>query len=83
MAVGRVRGVHRGQVSLFTKRHPTSPTRLRGHLPQDGMPTKTQGKQIGVAEYNRNDGFSPGSMIVVRAHCSATRLLSTRPARCG
>ena len=30
------------------------------------MPTNTEGSQIKVKEYNRNDGFSPGSDIVVR-----------------
>ena len=30
------------------------------------MPTNTNGVQVSVAPYNRNDGFSPGSSIVVR-----------------
>jgi hypothetical protein len=51
---------------LFTKHDASSPTGRRVHLPQAAMPTNTEGQQIDVAEYNRNDGFSPGSAIVVR-----------------
>ena len=51
---------------LFTKHDASSPTGRRVHLPQAAMPTNTEGKQIDVAEYNRNDGFSPGSSVVVR-----------------
>jgi hypothetical protein len=51
---------------LFTKRDPSTPTGRRVHLPQGAMPTNTQGSQVKVAEYDRNDGFSPGSAIVVR-----------------
>ena len=35
-------------------------------MPIHAMPTNTAGAQMKVAEYNRNDGFSPGSMIVAR-----------------
>jgi hypothetical protein len=51
---------------LFTKPDPTSATGVRVDLPQAAMPTNTNGVQIGVTPYNRSDGFSPGSSIVVR-----------------
>ena len=43
-----------------------SPTGLRLHLPARAMPANKDGKRITVAEYNRQDGFSPGQSIVVR-----------------
>ncbi len=43
-----------------------SPTGLRLHLPAKAMPANKDGKRITVAEYNRQDGFSPGQSIVVR-----------------
>jgi hypothetical protein len=49
-----------------TKADPTSATGVRVQLPPKAMPTNTVGQQIKVAEYNRNDGFSPGSTIIVR-----------------
>ena len=51
---------------LFTKPDSTSATGRRVDLPQAAMPTNTNGVQINVAPYNRNDGFSPGSSIVAR-----------------
>src|SRR5512147_1268681 len=51
---------------LFTKPDPTSATGVRVDLPQAAMPTNTNDVQVGVAPYDRNDGFSPGSSIVVR-----------------
>src|SRR4029450_8725392 len=51
---------------LFTKPDSTSATGLRGDLPQAAMPASTNGVQINVAPYNRNDGFSPGSSIIAR-----------------
>jgi hypothetical protein len=35
------------------------------HLPAGAMPTNTKGQQISTAEYDRNDGFSPGSSLIV------------------
>jgi hypothetical protein len=52
--------------NLFTVKDPSSATGLRVKLPQSAMPTNTQNSQIGVAPYNRNDGFSPGSDIIVK-----------------
>jgi hypothetical protein len=51
---------------LFTKPDSTSATGLRVDLPQAAMPANTNGVQINVAPYNRNDGFSPGSSIIAR-----------------
>ena len=51
---------------LLTKPDSTSATGKRVDLPQAAMPTNTNGVQVSVAPYNRNDGFSPGSSIVVR-----------------
>ena len=51
---------------LFTRPDSTSATGLRVDLPQAAMPTNTNGAQIGVAPYDRNDGFSPGSSIIAR-----------------
>jgi hypothetical protein len=51
---------------LFTKPDSTSATGRRVDLPQAAMPTNTNGVQINVAPYNRNDGFSPGSSIIAR-----------------
>jgi hypothetical protein len=41
-----------------------TPTGLRVQLPADGMPTNVAGVAIDPTEWNRNDGFSPGSMIL-------------------
>jgi hypothetical protein len=51
---------------LFTKPDRSSATGLRVDLPQSAMPENTNGVAISVAPYDRNDGFSPGSDIVVR-----------------
>ncbi|HEY2159954.1 MAG TPA: hypothetical protein VGH24_01485 [Solirubrobacteraceae bacterium] len=51
--------------NLFTKHDSSSPTGLRVHLPAAAMPTNSKGQQIGTAEYDRNDGFSPGSAMIV------------------
>ena len=49
----------------LTRRDRASHTGLRVNLPQAAMPANTKGVRIGVAPYDRNDGFSPGSAIVV------------------
>jgi hypothetical protein len=51
---------------LFTKADPTTDTGRRLDLPLTGMPTNIAGKPIDPTEMNRNDGFSPGSLIVTR-----------------
>jgi hypothetical protein len=49
----------------FTVRDRSTATGLRLNLPARAMPTNTKGQRISVAEYNRNDGFSPGSAMIV------------------
>ncbi|MGH3371922.1 MAG: hypothetical protein ACRDPR_18180, partial [Nocardioidaceae bacterium] len=39
-------------------------TGLRVELPAEAMPTNAAGRGIDATEWNRNDGFSPGSMIL-------------------
>jgi len=51
--------------NLFTKKANT-PTGRRVSLPADAMPVGEVGGPIKPAEWNRNDGFSPGSMITVK-----------------
>jgi hypothetical protein len=51
--------------NLFTKRDKSSVTGLRVHLPAGAMPVNTKGSHVSVAPYDRNDGFSPGSAIIV------------------
>ncbi len=51
--------------NLFTKRDGSAPTGLRVHLPAKAMPVNTKGQRISVAQYDRNDGFSPGSAVIV------------------
>lgn len=41
-----------------------TPTGLRVQLPVEGMPTNAGGTPIDPTEWNRNDGFSPGSMVL-------------------
>ena len=51
--------------NLFTRRDRSTPTGRRVNLPAAAMPVNQSGQQIGVAEYDRNDGFSPGSAVIV------------------
>ena len=51
--------------NLFTKRDHSTPTGLRVHLPASAMPVNTKGSGRRSRQYDRNDGFSPGSAIVV------------------
>ena len=51
---------------LFTKPDPTTDTGKRLDLGLDQMPRNAAGKPIDPTELNRNDGFSPGSLIVTR-----------------
>ena len=46
----------------FTRPDADTETGLRVDLPADGTPTNSAGTPIGVAEWNRNDGFSPAAM---------------------
>src|SRR5579875_2222095 len=49
----------------LTKVNRASATGLQLNLPQAAMPINTLGKQISAAPYNQNDGFSPGSAILL------------------
>jgi hypothetical protein len=41
-----------------------TPTGLRVELPPEGMPANAGGTRIDPTAWNRNDGFSPGSMVL-------------------
>jgi hypothetical protein len=66
---------------LYTKKANT-PTGRRLDLPAAAMPVNTEGAPIDPAEWNRNDGFSPGSMITVHVPGLDTpqALANTNPA---
>ncbi|HXO09006.1 MAG TPA: hypothetical protein VN880_13290, partial [Solirubrobacteraceae bacterium] len=49
----------------FTRADKHSVTGRRVNLPAKAMPANTAGQRITVGPYNRNDGFSPGSAIVL------------------
>jgi hypothetical protein len=49
----------------LTRPDRTSHTGLRVNLPRTAMPVDTKGVRVGVGPYDQNDGFSPGSAIVV------------------
>ncbi|MFD0787388.1 hypothetical protein ACFQZ8_26090, partial [Micromonospora azadirachtae] len=49
----------------FTVPDPASPTGRRVQFPADAMPANLQGVPIDPTEWNRQDGFSPGSPILV------------------
>ena len=51
--------------NLFTRPDRSSPTGLRVRLPAAAMPVNAKGQRIGAGEYDRNDGFSPGSAMIV------------------
>ena len=51
--------------NLLTKVDHSTPTGLRVHLPAAAMPVNKTGSRIKVGEYDRADGFSPGSAIIV------------------
>ncbi len=51
--------------NLFTRRDRSTPTGIRVNLPARAMPVNAGGERISPAEYDRNDGFSPGSAMVL------------------
>jgi hypothetical protein len=51
---------------FFTVRDPATATGRRLHLSADSMPHNRLGRPIDPGPYNRVDGFSPGTMIVVK-----------------
>jgi hypothetical protein len=68
--------------NLFTVPDKTSATGVRVHLPQNAMPVNKNGVQISVAPYDRNDGFSPGSAIIIHVNGldNAAAFAKTNPA---
>src|SRR5947209_8351439 len=50
----------------YTRPDPTTATGLRLNLQLADMPTNVAGKPVDPTEFNRNDGFSPGSLIIAR-----------------
>lgn len=50
----------------FTKRDRTTDTGRRLNLPRAAMPANKGGVRIDPTDMNRADGFSPGSMIIVK-----------------
>ena len=51
---------------FFTVADDKSPTGRRLNLPITGMPRNIAGKPIDPTDWNRSDGFSPGSLIVTK-----------------
>jgi hypothetical protein len=49
----------------FTRADATSDTGRRVHFARDAMPANNNGVHIDPAEWNRNDGFSPGSAATI------------------
>src|SRR5690349_9107844 len=49
--------------NLFTKPAPDTDTGIKVDLALGSMPTNAAGKPIQARSWNRNDGFSPGSLI--------------------
>jgi hypothetical protein len=49
----------------FTRADDTSDTKRRVNLTRESMPANQSGIHIDPTEWNRQDGFSPGSMIIV------------------
>jgi hypothetical protein len=50
----------------FTAGDPTTDTRRRLNLKSPSMPKNRAGKGITPGPYNRNDGFSPGALVVTK-----------------
>src|SRR5262249_2561594 len=51
--------------TLFTRTDRSTPTGLRVQLPVAAMPVNRARERISVAEYDRGDGFSPASSVIV------------------
>jgi hypothetical protein len=50
--------------NYFTVADASTPTGLRLHYPVESMPTNADGKHVDPTDWNRSDGFSPGSMLM-------------------
>src|SRR4051794_11977601 len=62
----------------FTKADPASPTGRRLDFELLGMPRNRAEKPIDPADWNRSDGFSPGSLIVTKIPQIQTQAALTR-----
>ncbi|HUO74332.1 MAG TPA: hypothetical protein VMU39_26405 [Solirubrobacteraceae bacterium] len=51
--------------NLFTRPDSSTPTGVRVNLPAPAMPVTAKGVRIDPREWNRSDGFSPGSALLV------------------
>ena len=51
--------------NLYTKRDRSTPTGVRVNLPGAVMPVNAKRERMSPSQYNRNDGFSPGSAIIL------------------
>ena len=51
--------------NAFTVKDSATSTGLRVNLPANAMPVNNKGIAVSPAEYDRNDGFSPGSAMIV------------------
>ncbi|MGH3442356.1 MAG: hypothetical protein ACRDUY_10015 [Nitriliruptorales bacterium] len=49
---------------VWTREDPTTDTGKRVAIPTSATPTNTAGKPIDTTEWNRNDGFSPGALVI-------------------
>ena len=58
----------------------TRPTERRVQLPAAAMPVNRSGERIAVGEYDRNDGFSPGSTVIVHVPLGGRREVGARVA---
>lgn len=50
---------------FYTVADPDSPTGRRVDFPREAMPANSKGIHVDPTEWNRNDGFSPGSAVLV------------------
>lgn len=68
----------------WTVADPTTPTGRRVALPLEAMPRNVLGKPVDPTEWNRNDGFSPGAMLLTHVpdlDLAVTWGLQDRPER--
>ena len=63
----------------FTRTDPTTPTGRRVALNLASMPANTSAVHIDPTEWNRNDGFSPGSMILAQVPELSTAVTGAPP----
>ncbi len=68
---------------LFTRPDATTPTGLRVALPEAALPVNASGKRISAAPYDRDDGFSPGSALIVHVPGLDTAKAFTRTGSVG